>query len=103
MSTTHTKMTEENNTCLCVHVIIRPTGIQGWIPKPRFNSAKEIPPVRIQIPAITQKRSSTTTTDKSEQPTKQVKVSPLTKLDTTIEEYDSYLKAKLKNSDTIPA
>ena len=34
---------------------------------------------------------------------KQVKVIPLTKLDITTEEYDSYLKTRLKNSDTIPA
>ena len=30
------------------------------------------------------------------------KVRPLTKLDMTTEEYDSYLKTKLKNSDTNP-
>ena len=69
-----------------MHVIIRPTGIQVWIPKPRFNSATQILPVRKQIPAISQKRSSTTTTDKAERPTKKVKVSPLTKLDMNTEE-----------------
>ena len=96
-------MTTENNTCFCVHAIIRSTGIQGWIKKPRFNSATQILPVRKQIPDIAQKRSITTTTDKAERSTKQVKVSPLTKLDMTTEEYDSYLNTKLKNSDTIPS
>ena len=96
-------MTTENNTCMCVHAIICPTGIQGWIPKTRFNNATQILPVRKKIPAIAQKRSITTTTDKAKRPTKQVKFSPLTKLDMTTEEYNSYLKTKLKNSDTIPA
>ena len=82
---------------MCVHAIIQPTRIQGWIPKPCFTSATK------QIPASAQKRSSTTTTDKAERPTKQVKVIPLTKLNMTTEEYDSYLNTKLKNSDTIPA
>ena len=94
---------QENNTFLCVHTIIRPTGIQGWIPKPRFNNATQILPVRKQIPDIAQKRSSTTTTNKAERPTKQVKASPLTNIYMTTEEYDSYLKTKFKNSDTIPA
>ena len=96
MIRSHKKITKKNNTCLCVHAIIRPTGIQGWIPKPHFNSAT-------QIPVSTQKRSITTTTKKSERPTKQVKVRPLTKLDMTTEDYDSYLKTKIKNSDTIPS
>ena len=78
-------MTKENNTFLCVHSIIRPTGIQGWIPKLRFNSMKQIIPVRKQIPSIAQNRPRTNTTDKAERPTKQVKVSLLTKLDITKE------------------
>ena len=56
-----------------------------------------------QITVRSKKRYSTTTTDKAERSTKQVKVSPLTKLDMTTEEYDSYLNTKLKNSDTIPS
>ena len=79
-------MTQENNTFLCLHAIIWPTEIQGWIPKLRFNIATQILPVRKQIPAIAQKRSSTTTTDKAERLTKKVKVSPLTKPDITTEE-----------------
>ena len=101
MIRSHKKSQRKNNTCLCVHAIIRPTGIQGWIPKTHFNSATQITPVRKQIPVSTQKRSITTTTKKAERPTKQVKVRPLTKLDMTTEEYDSYLKAELKNIDTI--
>ena len=73
-------MTRGNNTCFCVHAIIWPTGIQDWIPKLRFNSATQILPVRKQIPAIAQKRSRTTTSDKEERPTKQVKVIPLKNL-----------------------
>ena len=86
-----------------MHAIIWSTGNQGWIPKPRFNNATQILTVRKQIPVIAQKRSRTTNTNKAEQPTKKVKVSPLTKLDKTTEEYHSYLKTKLKNSDTLPA
>ena len=88
---------------MCVHAVIWTTGILGWIPKPGCNSATQILPVRKQIPDIAQKRSSTTTTNKAERPTKEVKVSPLTKLDMTTEDYDSYLKTKIKNSDTIPS
>ena len=80
-----------------MHAIIQPTSIQGCIPKPCFNSATK------QIPASAQNISRTTTTYKAERPTKQVKVRPLTKLDMTTEEYDSYLNTKLKNSDTVPA
>ena len=80
-----------------MHAIIRPTGIQVWITKLRFNSVTHILPARKQIPDIAQKRSITTSTDKAERPTKQVKV------DMTTEEYESYLKTKLKNSDTIPS
>ena len=86
-----------------MNAIIRPTGIKVWIPKPCFNSVTQILPVIKLIPTIAQKRSSTSTTEKAEHSTKQVKVIPREKLDMTTEEYDSYLKTKLKNSDTIPS
>ena len=79
----HKKITKENNTRLFVHAIIRPTGIQVWIPKPRFNSATQILPVRKNISVSAQKMSITTTTDKVERPEKHIKVIPLTKLDMT--------------------
>ena len=86
-----------------MHVIIRPTGIQGWIPKPRFNSAMQILPVREKIPVNDQKSSSTTTTDNAERPENQVKFIPLPKIDINKEEYNSYLNTRLKNSETTPA
>ena len=85
-----------------MHAIIRPKRIQVWILKPIFNSATQILPVRKQIPVSAQKRSSTTTNDIAERLTKQIKVSPLTKLDMTTEEYNKYLKTRLKNRDTTP-
>ena len=86
-----------------MRAFIRPTVIQGWIPKPRFNSSTQILSVIEQIPVRAQKRSSITTTNNVERPTKQVKVITLPKLDTTTEEYNSYLNTRLKNSDTIPS
>ena len=79
-----------------MHAIIWSRGIQGWIPKQRINSVTQILQLRKQIPVSAQKRFSTTTTDKAERRTKKVKVSPLNKLDMTIEEYNSYLKKTQK-------
>ena len=81
---------------------MQPTGIEGWTPKQRFNNETQIIPVRKRLTVNVKNRSSTTSNDYVERPTKQVKVSPIPKLDTTTEEYDKYLKTKLWKSNTVP-
>ena len=81
---------------------MQPTGIEGWTPKQRFNNETQIIPVRKRLTVNVKNRSSTTSNDYVERPTKQVKVSPIPKLDTTTEEYDKYLKTKLWQSNTVP-
>ena len=62
---------------------MRPTGIEGWIPKDRFNNATKILPAMKGLNGNVQNRSSTTTNDYTEHPTKQVKVRLIPKLDMT--------------------
>ena len=81
---------------------MRPTGIEGWIPKQRFNNAAQILPARKRLNVNVQNRSGTTSNDYAERPTKLVKVTPIPKLDTTTKEYNTYLKTKLRKSNTVP-
>ena len=74
---------------------MRPTGIEGWISKQRFNNATQILPARKRLNVNVQNRSSTTRNDYAESTTKQVKVSPIPKLNMTTEEYNTYLKTKI--------
>ena len=75
---------------------MRPTGIEGWISKQRFNNATQVLPARKRLNVNVKNSSSTTSNDYAEIPTKQVKVSPIPKLDITTEEYDTYLKMKIR-------
>ena len=81
---------------------MRPTGIEGCIPKQHFNNATHMLPARKRLNFNVQNRSSTTRNDYAECPTKQVKVSPIPKLDMTTEDYDTYPKTKLWQSNTVP-
>ena len=75
---------------------MRPTGIEGWISKQRFNNATQVLPARKRLNVNVKNSSSTTSNDYAEIPTKQVKASPIPKLDITTEEYDTYLKMKIR-------
>ena len=81
---------------------MRPKGIKVCIPKQRFNNATPILPARKILNVNVQYSSSTTRNYYAEHPTKQVKVRPIPKSDMTTDEYDTYLKTKLRKSNTVP-
>ena len=75
---------------------MRSTGIEVWIPKNRFNNTTQILPAMNRLKVNEKNRCSTTRNDYAEIPTKQEEVSPIPKLDMATEEYNTYLKTKIR-------